>query len=154
MLNSNLMAKYQWTSALNMLDQVFGKDVYVKVQILGSAIAAIDSINPSARIFKAPILAAALILLHKKGQSALEFFNSLNQNAGVKTPTYCDGVQALHYLCTSLAITSSQSKRNLELFYKALSCYETWRRNKKYRIGRGGGVMVKQASIQVLGLDT
>ncbi|WP_204273506.1 hypothetical protein, partial [Stenotrophomonas maltophilia] len=41
-LNSNLMAKYQWTSALNMLDQVFGKDVYVKVQILGSAIAAID----------------------------------------------------------------------------------------------------------------
>jgi hypothetical protein len=132
---SSHLRRYKFAAALRMASRLLGPevaDIYRNLETFRDELVALDELDPNARLFPVGVIAGAVIILRKDKADALKFLGAYNANAGQKTSTHCDGVQALHDLITRTVRGKSGNSRTLELMNKTVATFERYRKGGLY----------------------
>lgn len=92
----------------------------------------IDTLGIPKNRFFAGFYLAALLLLRKHGDSALEFLRAIASNAGTKTAQGSDAVDMFTRHCLKLVGKAGGEKRIVELAGVTLALYDGYRKGKRY----------------------
>lgn len=121
-------------------------DIYELIHRWKAELTLFDSIDPQEVRFDQITVIAALITLRKHRDKALEFWRLFNLDAGTKIDDEIDAIEALNRLMKDKPSTK------VDIFYsvsRAISCYESWRRNHNYKLfGKSRGMSIKSTDLK------
>lgn len=99
----------------------------------------LDSVHPSPARFTTGVVQAALATFMAHGEEALPFWQAYAANAGQKSRTQMDAIQALWE-----ALQVESRKRSMDahanLYRKGIMTFINWRRGNLYSVGKGQSV--------------
>lgn len=121
-------------------------DIYEQLPRWLPQLQIIDDLDIAAgnKRWPAAVVTTALLTL-RRWPRTIDFWRRYANNAGIKTTTHADGVEALAYVVTNNGKKSLS--RNAELIEHAISCVTAWREGRMYMIQRAGGYQVKGSSL-------
>lgn len=149
-LKSPMLRQYKFAGALRAASRCFGgaecADVYTNVREFAEEIKLLDTIEPSADLFKVGVTAGAVIALRKHGDKILPFFDRYNQNLGRTADGEGDAVAALRETVLAKKGKSGFSQ-TIELASKVISTCETFLVDGRYVMGKSGPKALKKSKM-------
>ena len=108
----------------------------------------LDSINPRKTYFNQITITAALLILRRRGSTALEFWRLYNTDCGNKVENEVDAVEALIRAVKGKMFNALSGSDITLAVARVISIFEQWRRNGTYKIHSGGGLRVKPTNLR------
>lgn len=143
---SPLFRSYKGTWALKVATSAMlgrapngqGLDIYKVVPLWLDELQAIDRLDATTRRFGNPMIMAALLTIRRRGQPAIECWDRYQRDAGTKTETGMDGVEALSRVNLT-GRSGGGAGNSYTMAGKAISCIEAACRQRILGLKLPGG---------------